>query len=278
MPNRRCLAALVPLVFAGSGLANDETDQLDVLRTADTLDDTPGIEAPPEPDVWDIRLGLLGAVHPDYPGSDDYKTSLAPYFRINWRDRIILGGRSVRARILNRGPFRFGPIARLRGGRDEEDNNDLEGLGDDEQAIEIGAFARYRQGPYRVRVTAVQDVADGHNGAIVEVNAGVQVPFGRPWFLLTGRATWADQDYTKSYFGVTTTEARRSGMRPFSASAGVRDVGFIVSSRVPLWRKLSLVGAFHYQRLLGDAADSPLTHDKGDADQVSGTLGLVYRF
>ena len=64
----------------------------------------------------------------------------------------------------------------------------------------------------------------------------------------------------------------------FEASAGVRDVGFTLSSRFPLWRQLSLIGAINYERLLGDAADSPLTEDRGDANQVSATLGLIYRF
>jgi outer membrane scaffolding protein for murein synthesis (MipA/OmpV family) len=89
---------------------------------------------------------------------------------------------------------------------------------------------------------------------------------------------WADEDYTKSYFGVTASEAAASGMRPFQASAGVRDVGFTLSSRFPIWRQLSLVGAANYERLLGDAADSPLTDDRGDANQFSANLGLIYRF
>ena len=73
-----------------------------------------------------------------------YKTSAAPYFRINWKDRIILSGRSLRARIINGGPLSLGPIVRLRGGRDEDDNPDLEGLGDDDTSIEVGGFARYK--------------------------------------------------------------------------------------------------------------------------------------
>ena len=278
MPNWRMFPACAPALCLSTVLANDDPDQLNVLRSADALDDTPGIEAPHDADVWDIRLGVLGAVHPDYQGSDDYKTSVAPYFRINWRDRIILGGRSLRARVLNGGPLSMGPLVRLRGGRDEGDNEDLAGLGDDERSIEVGGFMRYRIGPYRFRMTATQDVADGHNGALVEVGAGAQIPFDRPWFLLMGKVTWADQDYTKSFFGVTASESRRSGLRQFDTSAGVRDVGFTIASRLPIWREMSLVAAFNYEKLLGDAADSPLTQAVGDADQVSANMGLIYRF
>jgi len=278
MPKARRYGALVPVLFVGASVATEDPDQLNVLRSVDPLDDTPGIEAPKDPDTWDIRLGLLGAVLPDYLGSDDYKTTLAPYFRVNWKDRIIFSGRSLRGRVLNGGPLSIGPIIRLRGGRDEDDNSDLEGLGDEDKAVEVGAFARYKIGPYRFRMTATQDVASGHEGALVEFGAGLQVPFDRPWFLLMGSASWADQNYTNSYFGVTPTQSQRSGMAPFKATAGVRDVGFTLSSRLPVWREMSLVAVFNYERLLGDAADSPLTEHAGDADQLSASIGLIYRF
>lgn len=275
---RRRYATIALLLLTGPCAGNDDPDQFAVLRNVDSLDDTPGIEAPLQPDIWDIRLGLLGAAHPDYAGSDDYDASLAPYFRINWKDTIILGGRSVRARILDRGGFSVGPVARLRGGRDEDDNDDLKGLGDDDGAVEVGGFLRYRTGPFRLRLTAVQDVAGGHKGAVAELGAGMQVPFDRPWFLLMGKTTWADQDYTNSYFGITGTQSARSGLPAFRASAGIRDVGFSLSTRLALWRGLSLVAVCNYERLLGDAADSPLTRQLGDANQLSASMGLVYRF
>ena len=56
------------LLLTGTCTASDDPDQVAVLRNVDPLDDTPGIEAPLEPEVWDIRIGLLGAVHPDYAG------------------------------------------------------------------------------------------------------------------------------------------------------------------------------------------------------------------
>lgn len=275
---KTCCGVIGWLLLTATCAASDDPDQVAVLRNVDSLDDTPGIEAPAKPEVWDLRLGLLGAVHPDYAGSDDYDTSLAPYFRINWKDTIVFSGRSLRARVFNRHGFSLGPVARLRGGRDEGDNDDLRGLGDDDNALEVGGFLRYRTGPYRLRLTAVHDVAGGHNGAVVEMGAGMQVPFERPWFLLMGKATWADQDYTSSYFGITPGQAAGSGLRPFAASAGIRDVGFSISSRLPLWRGLSLVAVLNYERLLGDAADSPLTARLGSPNQLSASTGFIYRF
>lgn len=278
MFHRPSTAVFALMLVTGTCPGSDDPDSIAVLRNVDPLDDTPGIEAPARPDRWDIRLGLVGAVHPDYIGSNDYETGLAPYFRINWKDRIVLSGRSVRARIFNNGRFSAGPLARLRGGRDEDDNDDLDGLGNGDRAIEVGGFMRYRTGPWRLRLNAVQDVADGHNGTVVEISTGLQVPAERPWVLLTGKTTWADQNYTDSYFGVSATQARRSGLPAFRPSAGIRDVGLSLASQVKLWRELSLVGVISYERLLGDAADSPLTQQVGDANQLSANVGLVYRF
>ena len=88
--------------------------------------------------------------------------------------------------------------------------------------------------------------------------------------------TYGDSDYTETYFGVDAVDAGRSGLRQFDADAGIRDV------RVPLMAMFSfseswhLVGGVIYTRLLGDAADSPVTDDRGSENQFFAGLGLAY--
>ncbi|HSM52933.1 MAG TPA: MipA/OmpV family protein [Erythrobacter sp.] len=52
----------------------------------------------------------------------------------------------------------------------------------------------------------------------------------------------------------------------FDLSGDFRDGGLIVG------------GALGYRRMLGDAADTPYTSMRGDADQFTGIFGLAYVF
>ena len=49
---------LPAILFAGTALADNNPDQLNVLQSADGLEDTPGIEAP-EYDAWRVLLYVL---------------------------------------------------------------------------------------------------------------------------------------------------------------------------------------------------------------------------
>jgi outer membrane protein len=44
------------------------------------------------------------------------------------------------------------------------------------------------------------------------------------------------------------------------------------------WEHWSLMGAVAYKRLLGDAADSPVVDDEGNANQFVGGMLVIYRF
>lgn len=264
------LGSLLPLAALG---------QQDLVEaSADSLEDAPGVEAERKPKNWDVRLGALGAGGPDFEGADDYELRLIPYLRINWRDRLILRGRSLEMNLYRTQGLKFGPTLRIRGGRDEDDNAALRGLGDIDGIIEAGGFLRVKQGPWRLRVTALQDVSGEYSGARVNFNAGLQVPFDAPLMLVRFDATWVSGNFMDSYFGVTAAQSLRSGLPRYDTDAGFRDVGLSIASRLPVGEHWSLIGVVGYQRLLGEARDSPLVDLRGDPNQFFATLGAAYQF
>ncbi|MFM8901649.1 MAG: MipA/OmpV family protein, partial [Burkholderiales bacterium] len=78
------------------------------------------------------------------------------------------------------------------------------------------------------------------------------------WSASTG-VTWASRSYMRSYFGITSGEASRSGYAVYDPSAGLRDVRVGVGLRYEISRQWVVVANASAQRLLGRAADSPLT-------------------
>lgn len=275
-----CVIAICGAVLtAAPAIADEDLEELNLLAdSVEDLEQTPGAEPVKKAPTWDFRLGVLAGLGPDYEGSSNYEFVAAPYFRIGWKDRIILRGRSLQANALRTPNLRLGPLARIRGKRKDDDNDALNGLGDVDTSVEVGGFLRYRRGPFRFRTLITQDVADGHGGALAEIGVGAQLPLGKPLTLVMVTTSLATDDYMKSYFGVNAAQSATSGLRTFKADGGVKDVGLSVSSRFPLSGKWSGLMVMRYWHLLGDAADSPIVKDKGEENQFLFAVGSVYRF
>ena len=70
--------------------------------------------------------------------------------------------------------------------------------------------------------------------------------------------------------------AARSGLPAFDADSGFRDARltvFLITELAPSW---FVGGGLMYQRILGDAGDSPIVRVRGSANQLYGGLGVVY--
>lgn len=244
-----------------------------------------GAAAEPPAKTWDIRLGAGVAYQPDYEGSDDYDIEPLPFATVSYRDLVFLRGPMLGANLLTYygpgevGKFQAGPLIRYRFGRDEDDNDALRGLGDVDGSIEVGGFVSFDSGPWSAGVTLFQDVSGGHEGLTAELEAGYGVPLGDSLRLAAGlSATWASDDYMQSFFGVSAVQAQRSGLRRHEAEAGFKNVGLALSLDYAVTESWSVTARVGYERLLGDAADSPIVEDEGSANQLGTALFVSYRF
>lgn len=228
---------------------------------------------------WSIIVGGGGAYAPDYEGSDDYEFQPFPFASIVYDDFIFIEGTSLGVNLLNFDGLKAGPIARYGFGRDEDDNNALDGLGDVDDSIELGGFLKYEVGIWSAGLTVAQDVAGGHDGLIAEATAGVAVPLTENLrSSLEASASWADSNYMETYFGISSKQSAKSGLSQFEADAGFKDVGITLGLDYMFTESIGIGGRAQYKRLLGDAADSPIVDDKGSADQFFSGLFLTYRF
>jgi len=79
--------------------------------------------------------------------------------------------------------------------------------------------------------------------------------------------THTSDDYRSTCFGVSQTDAARSGLDPYEADAGFKDVGAKLVSTPRFGQRAGGVAAVRYTKRIGDAADSPLVEDVGDDNQ-----------
>lgn len=234
---------------------------------------------------WQAMIGGGASLWPDYEGSDDYEPGAMPLLVVSYRDLVFLSGPSLGANLLTmRGPgpgnvLQAGPLVRYGFGRDEDDNDALRGLGDVDASVEIGGFVRYGMGDLSAELKAFKDVADGHDGILAELTLGYRRQLGQRWHASAElAATWADDNYMQTFFGITAAQAQASGLRRFDAEAGFKDVGVSLGLNYAFTEHWFVGGRAGYTRLVGDAADSPLVDDEGSADQFNIGLMVGYRF
>ena len=222
---------------------------------------------------WAISIGVAAGVAPDYEGSNDYGFGFGPNISASWRDTIFYKGKSLGANLIRKENFKAGVILAKASGRNEDDNDKLEGLGDVDGGIEAGGFISYKNKPWRFKAEARQEVDSGHEGALVELSVGTELPFTKPLVFVELGTTWASDDYMESFFGIDTQQSANSGLDRHNADAGFKDVNLSISVGYPITNRWRLGATMEYKRLLGDAADSPIVDDK---NQFVAGIGFSY--
>jgi len=271
------LAVLIStLCFANVSAAGETMDEAELWADiSEEINEAPVYDdAEADKRKWSLSIGLGGGVSPDYEGSNDYGLGFGPNISATWRDTIFYRGKSLGLNIIRQKNLKAGLIAARAAKRKEDDNDKLEGLGDVDSGIEVGGFVSYRNKPWRFMAEARQEVDSGHEGALLELSAGRNLPLAIPLVFVELGTTLASDDYMESFFGVDTRQSANSGLKKYNADAGIKDVNLSISAGYPLTDRWRVAVMVEYKRLLGDAADSPIVDDK---NQFVAGLGLTYR-
>lgn len=241
---------------------------------------------------WDGAIGLGVGVLPTYQGSGETLAAVVPILRLSWRDRIEIGSGGLSWLISNDGPVRWGVGLTFDRGRDEEDGqgffiDDLDGrllgMGDVDSAVGLRVFGSTHLGPVELHASVSKFSGDGDD-ELVPQNDGVLAEFGATmpilqrdrWKLAAKlNTTWADEAYTQAFFGVTPFQASQTSFPTFTPGAGLKDVSLGLHSEWSLSSRWFLSADAGVTRLLGDAADSPITEEQTG---VSFLVGVGYRF
>ena len=241
-------------------------------------------EPPAEGGDWNVVLGAGAIYAPDYEGSKDYEVLPFPYLSVGYKDIAYLRGPEIGVNIIRIKPaedmkISLGPIARYRRDRSEKRNRALVGLGKVDAAIEVGGAARFDVGPAWLELSVAKDVAGGHDGVVGTATGGADFDLSDDLSLsLSATTSWADDKYMRSYFGVTPTQAARSGLPVYSAGKGIKDAGANIGLHYRLTDHWMIAATGGYKRLLNDAKDAPLVQLRGSPDQWQGGVFVAYRF
>ncbi len=274
----RTAAALAAVAFgvgyAGSALAAD-------MPTAEVEPDVAANDR-----VVSAFVAIGGGMAPEYAGSKHYKAIPFVVANLGWRGmELQIRGTEARLDVLGDSAWSFGPVVKYRGERDHDVKGPVRKLEKVDAAVEVGGFVGYKfggdsngQGAVSLTLTALQDVADGHDGFTVA--AGVSyaaLRWGPLYVNLDSDVTYGSKKFNRAYFGVTEAGAARSGLSAYRPDAGVRDVTAGLAVGYQLSEHWGVVARAAVTRYVGDAADSPIVKNGAKTGGLAG-LGVTYRY
>jgi MipA family protein len=246
-----------------------------------------------------VTVGLGAGLSPSYDGSDQYDLFPAPLVQgsvkgIDFGARgpglyvdLIADGNSE-----NDVKFLAGPLLRFRMDRNGNIKDPVVRLlGKEDVAIEVGAtaglaFSKILNPFDTVTISSdIQwDVAGAHRGRIISPSIGYATPLSTAIFTMFSlSATHVDGNYADTYFSIDQGGSIASGLPVFAAKGGWKSYGASLLGAVDLsgdardggW---GIYGFINYSRLINDAARSPVTSLRGDADQWFMAGGISYTF
>lgn len=175
------------------------------------------------------------------------------------------------------GGIEFGPVLQFQNKRDEDDAGLA--IGEVDFAVEPGVFLNVNVSDnFRLRGEVRKGVT-GHEGWLGDIGADVFFRPGDNTVVSIGpRLRLADEEYMQTYFGVTPAVTAATGLATYSPDGGVRAAGAVIGITHEFSRSFGIYGYAQYDRLIGDAADSPIVQAIGSEDQFSVGVALFFNF
>ena len=232
--------------------------------------------------IFIVTVGPGMRLRPEFPGARDRELAFYPLIQVRkaGTDPVFATpDQSLGVSLLKSEGFRAGPAIRLGQRRDEDDA--IPGIGNVKRAIEVGGFAEYYLSPNLRARGELRKGFGGHKGLLADLGADMIVgkvtgPFH---FSIGPRARLADGKYARAFYGVDAQQSAATGLEMHEAGGGLQSLGALGSMKYRMNGGFGVQGYARYQRLLGDAADSPLVRSSvGSRNQFEVGMGLTYSF
>lgn len=229
----------------------------------------------PELPTWSSFVGVSTEYLPRFDGAREYHVLSAPTFDIRYRDVAFLStGEGLGVNLLHSKTYRAGFAISYDLGRPESASGSLRGLGDIHPSAELKSFAEYLIFPVMLRADLRRTL--GAPGLIGDLSVYLPVVGSDRFFVLVGPSlTFADAAYMQRYFGIDGSQSANSGYAVFAPSGGLKSTSFGIDATWLLTDEWMINGILAGNRLLNDAAQSPLTRQRA---QYTLSLTAGYQF
>lgn len=180
-------------------------------------------------------------------------------------------------KLFSTGRFSAGPVANLQGGRKESDVKAA--IGKVATTFEAGGFVQYEVSQ-SIRLRAeVRKGIGGHGGLVGSLGADHVWRDGDRFLVSIGpRLMLSNGRYQRAWFGIDAAASGASGLREFRPGRGPYAIAAVSGLTYQFSKDVGLFGFARYERLVGDAARSPVVRELGSRNRLSAGAGLSYSF
>ena len=232
------------------------------------------------------HAGLGGglAVVPRYPGSDRHETRFFPLISFSF-GRLFVGGDpgggeggGVGMRLFGdkNWTLGFALSADFGKAREESDDPRLQGLGDIDGTVRATLFTVYQYRWLALRAGVSPDIGGENQGTLARFDIFGRYPATERLIFNAGPGlTWASGQYARTFFAIDAEQSARSGLPQYEAARGVNNVRVSIGATYLMTKSWTAGARAARAKLVGDAADSPLTADRW---QDAFAVFLNYRF
>jgi MipA family protein len=248
---------------------------------------------PPEPQEEKVEgaIGLILNHKPTFPGSSTYETKPTPAGFLRWGRITVTGAggfttkrkdeveRGLGAELVRREHLRLSLNLRYDNGRAEGDSPELAGMGAIKRTVRAKLMLRWNVDEHWQFGAGISaDTLNRVGGYLVDATLARQwdVAPRTTWHMGLG-VTAASDRYMQAWHGVTPEQSARTGYPVYMVPEGLklRDMNLSGTLRTDFTPRWSGFSGFSVSRVLGPAADSPLTRK---ANVAGLSAGLVWRF
>lgn len=230
---------------------------------------------------WTVILGIGASVKPAYSGASQYRASAGPVINIRYRNRYFFStGEGLGVNLLEGKQYRISLAVGLDLGRRMSWHYaTLHGLGDIPRAPFFklaGTYIISKDLPILLRGD-IRKIAGGAAGLVGDLEIYAPLPgSSRELVMFAGPSvTFADRTHVQTSFGVSPSQARRSGYPVFRTHGGLQEAGLGFSATRFLTPHLLVNTDFAVSWLLGSAGSSPIVERKA---QASLAMSVAYRW
>jgi len=243
---------------------------------------------------WDLQFGAGIASMPDYSGASASSARLrvwvdGAYRTANFGTFAIDSGSltidpELRWDFVDSRELGYGVLVGYRSGRGDSSPSfasansgsaRLSGLPNISGAIDVGLVGHIAV--FGVPLFAqVRSAVNGAQGTLVNVGAYLALPLDAAIELtVLPTVTWANGREMRAFYGITAEQSATTGFAAYSPSAGWENAALEVAGDWNIGSGWHLLASVAYQRLLGNAAASPLTQTR---NQPSAFAGAAWNF
>lgn len=127
------------------------------------------------------------------------------------------------------------------------------------------------------KISGTIDIGDGHGGSSFTISTALVIPVNPELRVITSLAfNFSDENYQRSFFGVSDADALVSGLPSFKANGGLESTGLGLIVVKQINQRWSATSITSFSKLQHDAENSPLTK-RGSASQLFMAIVFSYQ-